>query len=69
IRVDHSLVELPADLPAGTLDRLARTRISGHLIHIQRDSGAPKPHRKGGGAKAKAAGAAPDEKPRKPRHK
>jgi len=69
IRVDHSLVELPADLPAGTLDRLARTRISGHLIHIQRDSGAPKPHRKGGGAKAKGAGAAPDEKLRKPRHK
>ncbi len=37
IRVDHSLVELPADLPRGTLDALSRTRISGQLIGLTRE--------------------------------
>ncbi|MBN9177484.1 MAG: DEAD/DEAH box helicase [Microbacterium sp.] len=37
IRPDFSLVELPADLPRGTLDRLANTRISGRLIEIKPD--------------------------------
>ncbi|HSJ22339.1 MAG TPA: DEAD/DEAH box helicase [Nocardioidaceae bacterium] len=34
IRGDHSLVELPADLPAGTFAALERTRISGKLIEL-----------------------------------
>ena len=37
IRPDFSLVELPADLPRATLDRLANTRISGRLIEIKPD--------------------------------
>jgi ATP-dependent RNA helicase DeaD len=61
IKPDFSLVELPADLPAGTLDRLSGTRISGKLIEIKADSGPPsrRPagqktgHRKGGGYKGK----------------
>ncbi|MGL4304978.1 MAG: DEAD/DEAH box helicase [Mycobacteriaceae bacterium] len=41
IRPDHSLVELPADLAQETLDALRRTRISGVLIQLQLDRGAP----------------------------
>jgi ATP-dependent RNA helicase DeaD len=41
IRGDHSLVELPRQLPEGTLDKLAGTRISGKLIEIRPDSGPP----------------------------
>jgi ATP-dependent RNA helicase DeaD len=41
IRPDHSLVELPADLPAETLEALRRTRISGVLIQLQLDQGEP----------------------------
>ncbi|GAA5211503.1 DEAD/DEAH box helicase [Microbacterium kyungheense] len=41
IMPDFSLVELPADLPHGTLDRLADTRISGQLIELRPDSGRP----------------------------
>ncbi|ATL72288.1 DEAD/DEAH box helicase [Nocardia terpenica] len=41
IRPDHSLVELPADLPQETLDALRRTRISGVLIQLQLDQGPP----------------------------
>jgi len=37
IRPDFSLVELPADLPQDTLDRLSATRISGKLIEIKPD--------------------------------
>lgn len=52
IRPDHSLVELPAALPAGTWERLRTTRISGQLIKLsesQERGGRPdkKPHRKG----------------------
>jgi ATP-dependent RNA helicase DeaD len=39
IKVDHSLVELPADLSRGTLDALSRTRISGQLIELTREDG------------------------------
>jgi len=55
IRPDFSLVELPADLPRATLDRLADTRISGRLIELRLDTGGPgrgarrdddRPHRK-----------------------
>ncbi|MEU6564775.1 DEAD/DEAH box helicase [Nocardia nova] len=55
IRPDHSLVELPADLPSETLDALRRTRISGVLIQLQLDQGPPShrpigrgPRREGG---------------------
>jgi ATP-dependent RNA helicase DeaD len=41
IRPDFSIVELPADLPQGTLDRLSATRISGKLIEIKPDLGHP----------------------------
>ncbi|MGX1806922.1 DEAD/DEAH box helicase [Nocardia sp. NPDC055321] len=41
IRPDHSLVELPADLSQETLNALSRTRISGQLIQLELDSGAP----------------------------
>src|SRR6187431_1676191 len=41
IRPDFSIVELPADLPRETLDRLASTRISGKLIEIKPDRGQP----------------------------
>ena len=40
IRADHSLVELPADLPAGAVEKLRGTRISGKLIELAPDSGA-----------------------------
>ena len=39
IRADHSLVELPADLPPGAWDKLRGTRISGKLIELQPDAG------------------------------
>ncbi len=42
IRADHSLVELPATLPEGTLEALTATRISGKLICLKRaDDSAP----------------------------
>ncbi|HKT58144.1 MAG TPA: DbpA RNA binding domain-containing protein, partial [Microbacterium sp.] len=41
IRPDFSLLELPADLSRETLDRLAETRISGKLIDLRLDTGAP----------------------------
>ncbi|NUR14921.1 MAG: DEAD/DEAH box helicase [Dermatophilaceae bacterium] len=39
IRADHSLVELPANLPAGAWERLRGTRISGQLIELALDEG------------------------------
>ncbi len=39
IRPDFSLVELPAELPPGTEEKLASTRISGKLIELQPDRG------------------------------
>ncbi|CAM3179858.1 DEAD/DEAH box helicase [Nocardioides dubius] len=39
IRPDFSLVELPNELPPGTLEALANTRISGKLIEITKDNG------------------------------
>ena len=44
IRPDFSLVELPADLPTDVLDRLSGTRISGRLIQLRPDRGAPQRH-------------------------
>jgi ATP-dependent RNA helicase DeaD len=58
IKIDHSLVELPAKLPKEVFTKLARTRISGQLIELRRDPDEvagrarkptkrdPKPHRK-----------------------
>ncbi len=46
IRLDYSLVELPAKLSKDTLKKLARTRIQGQLIDLQPDRGPKKPHRK-----------------------
>ena len=40
IRPIHSPVELPADLPAATFERLADTKISGMLIDLRPDRGA-----------------------------
>jgi ATP-dependent RNA helicase DeaD len=56
IRPDFSLVELPADLSADTLARLADTRISGKLIELRPDTGGS-PRR-----------SQDDRPPRKPRH-
>jgi len=57
IRPDFSLVELPADLPRETLDRLTDTRISGKLIELRLDTGGPGARR-----------TSDDRPPRKPRH-
>ncbi|WP_089907137.1 DEAD/DEAH box helicase [Leifsonia sp. 21MFCrub1.1] len=40
IMPEFSIVELPADLPAGTLSRLTGTRIGGKLIQLRPDRGA-----------------------------
>ncbi|MEZ5186218.1 MAG: DEAD/DEAH box helicase [Candidatus Nanopelagicales bacterium] len=46
IRGDHSLVELPAELPADTWSRLRKTRISGKLIELSVQGGQRKPRHK-----------------------
>ena len=38
IRMDHSLVELPAQLPPDAWKKLRKTRISGKLIELTPDS-------------------------------
>ena len=58
IRIDHSIVELPAALPPGTAEALSATRISGKLIGLRR-ADAP------GGRGAPSD----DRPPRKPRHR
>ena len=45
IRGDHSLVELPAELPPETWAALERTRISGKLIELSEQGGAGTPER------------------------
>ncbi|WP_121060796.1 DEAD/DEAH box helicase [Microbacterium telephonicum] len=60
IRPDFSLVELPADLSAETLERLKDTRISGQLIDLRLDTGAPRRRdRDGGGYQGR------DDRPRR----
>jgi ATP-dependent RNA helicase DeaD len=61
IRPDFSLVELPADLPDEVYRNLRGTRISGKLIELTPDTGAP-----GRRPPSRAPGGRPD---RKPRHK
>lgn len=41
IGAEHTLVELPKDLPGSFFDNLRETRISGRLINIERDRGRP----------------------------
>ena len=61
IKLDFSIVELPAEMSRETLDKLAATRISGKLIELQLDRGPRK--------RADRASAARDDLPaRKPRH-
>lgn len=49
IAVDHTLVELPKDLPKSVFDNLRDTRISGQLIHMERDKGGASMDRGRGG--------------------
>ncbi|UOE44087.1 DEAD/DEAH box helicase [Agromyces larvae] len=75
IRPDFSLVELPADLPRDVFDRLERTRVSGRLIELRPDTGAParrgggygRDDRRGGFDRDDRGGA--DRPARKPRHR
>ncbi len=46
IAIDHTLVELPKDMPSSVLDKLSDTRISGELINIERDAGGGRPPRR-----------------------
>jgi ATP-dependent RNA helicase DeaD len=46
IRLDYSLVELPAKLSKQTLKALEKTRIQGQLIELRPDRGPKKAHRK-----------------------
>ncbi|HKY58183.1 MAG TPA: DEAD/DEAH box helicase [Aeromicrobium sp.] len=72
IKSTFSLVELPPDLPAETLRKLARTRISGHLIELQPDSGRPadiRAKKKYETKRSEGAGRPQASRnPRKPRH-
>jgi len=65
IRQDFSLVELPADLSPETLAALENTRISGRLIELQPDRGAPvgRPGHRGHGDRDRS------DRPKKPRRK
>jgi len=74
IRPEFSLVELPADLPADVFDRLTGTRISGRLIELRPDTGAPRRRQydddRRGPRDRDDRRARDDDKPfRKPRHK
>jgi ATP-dependent RNA helicase DeaD len=72
IKSTFSLVELPPNLPAETLRRLSKTRISGILIDLQPDSGRPADVRakQNYNAKRKSDAGRPQasRNPRKPRH-
>ncbi|WP_430331684.1 DEAD/DEAH box helicase [Rhodococcus sp. ACT016] len=56
IRPDHSLVELPANLPREAIEALRATRISGVLIQLQLDQGAPAGRAGRGGRDDRASG-------------
>ena len=65
IGIEHSLVELPADLPGAVFDALSDTRVSGRRIDLRLDDGPPrsgaprtggKGYGKGGGGKGYAKG-------------
>jgi ATP-dependent RNA helicase DeaD len=63
IQVDHTLVELPADLSSETFEALKRTRISGQLIELTLDVAADR----GKAGKSKGS-SSKDGKLKKPRH-
>ena len=83
IRGDHSVVELPADLPPETWRALENTRISGRLIALQEGAAGPrrsprsdrsdrpggKPPRRDGGSRDVGDGGDTDGKRKKPRTK
>jgi ATP-dependent RNA helicase DeaD len=56
IQVDHSLVELPADLSDEVFERLRRTRVSGQLIGLRLDEPPKSSHRKGPSKSGKTPG-------------
>ena len=76
IGLEHTIVELPSDLPEAVFDSLSATRISGKLIGIEPDSGPParrsnagprkKSYAKGGNSTGRSGG--PSGNKRKPRH-
>ena len=76
IGLEHTIVELPSDLPEAVFDSLSATRISGKLIGIEPDSGPParrsnagprkKSYAKGGNAGGRSGGSGGNK--RKPRH-
>lgn len=66
IRMDHSLVDLPASLPSGAWDKLKETRISGKLIELARDNG---PKREGGYKKREGGYDKSEGGYKKPRHR
>jgi ATP-dependent RNA helicase DeaD len=70
IRPDFSIVELPANLDPGVLDRLSDTRISGVLIAIRPDRrGGPRRYDDRDGGRPPRRDDDRDERPaRKPRH-
>lgn len=66
IKLDFSIVELPAEMSRETLDKLAATRISGKLIELQLDRGPRKRADRGYGS---GGSVDRDDRPaRKPRH-
>ncbi len=74
IRSDHSLIELPAELPAEVYKKLRKTRIAGRPIDLQLDRGRPRSNRKSGDERKsygerKGQGERKSYGDRKPRHK
>lgn len=69
IRGDHSLVELPADLPPSALEGLRGTRISGQLIDLTRDEGRPPSRSTSSGRERGSRDDGSNPPRKKPRHK
>jgi ATP-dependent RNA helicase DeaD len=67
IRPDHSLVELPENLPADVWDRLRDTRISGQLIELTRAEGRSGPQGSGRGAPQRSDRYADKPRSKRPR--
>jgi ATP-dependent RNA helicase DeaD len=70
IKLDFSVVELPAELPPATLKKLQATRISGRLIELKADRGPRKKDRPSLRDRDASAGSPSrsDRPARKPRH-
>ncbi|MGJ9421467.1 DEAD/DEAH box helicase [Aeromicrobium sp. CF3.5] len=65
---DHTLVELPEDLPPEVFEALSRTRISGRLIDIRPDDGPPIKRTREDRKPYQSDKPYKGDKPRKPRH-